>query len=70
VTPEAVRDNWQAITSFKDATFPETIQESVTTIMDKLTAIPASGGNSDAWTLDSVVCRTRNQSATGEIEVS
>lgn len=54
VTPESVRDNWTGITDFEGASFPQTIQESVSTIMEKLQSVPASA-STGSWTSADVV---------------
>ncbi|KAL6044330.1 Hydroxysteroid 17-beta dehydrogenase 4 [Balamuthia mandrillaris] len=46
LTPEAVRDNWQAITDFSNATHPSSAQESLSSIMAFLNSSKNSGSSS------------------------
>ncbi|XP_075457184.1 peroxisomal multifunctional enzyme type 2 [Ascaphus truei] len=44
MTPEAVRDEWNKICDFDNATKPQTIQESVNTLYEVLSSIDSRGG--------------------------
>ncbi|MGH0180142.1 UNVERIFIED_CONTAM: hypothetical protein FKN15_021100 [Acipenser sinensis] len=39
MTPEAVRDNWEAVCDFRNANKPQNIQESITTLVDVLSRV-------------------------------
>jgi hypothetical protein len=49
-----VRDNWSVITDYTGAVNPDNIQESVATIMDKLSRAPAAA-KTGAWSLADIV---------------